>query len=268
MNHHTNADSKTLPLGFRYIFFKGEPTVEIRDLLNRSVVEASVVIKDVPYIKYGLGYIEVLPLSGFGDYDVFCNEVRDYLRNYDPDYKTKLNYGLEKLRDSIDEYLEHAVKLESTEKLEVFFKTTEKKRSFLRHNDYYETDSWTALLIDDQNGMVVGHDHGIYETRKDGRVHSIHSYLQIRLDYQGRRLSIPFVSMTYSKLLEDVEMIELLNESRPRTKGASCYTQAAHNAGAIIFEGRKPLTLHECKTRRTEVRLYITRESDISTVEL
>lgn len=250
--------SASLPEGFRFVFFEGTPPPEIQELLNQSN-EVISWKETAPFINFEDTPIQLEDETGFGDYILSPFPFGRFLTTSVQGYRTTPGRGKQEIR----EFVEDAILDLANENPSLIYYDTLEKQGLFKVGTNFDTDSWTSLLIKEsaegENDKVAGFYQGHYAKTASGEVYSTGSLIEIRPDFRGQGLCIPFTTLTYDSLLKKAQWISIYNVSRPMVVGCLCYSSAAKNIGATTFERGKPLNPATCKKRRTNKALTVTR---------
>lgn len=245
-----------LPPGFRFVFFEGDPNYELELLLRDSAKRISFE-EDGLFITFGGIPIQLMDITGFRDYEIEPGSLEMYLTTNVPNYAQKSPQERRVDQKLATEQILSAAKRNPSG---IYTKRYKKNVYFDPEPLYKGENAWVGLLIDTNINKVVGIYQGEYETSFPSLdIYSANSFIEIRPDYRGRGLCIPFAALTYETVMKRAKSINIVNASRPRSKGCSCYVRAAEEIGATTYENGNILSSMECKKRPTKRELRITR---------
>lgn len=104
-------------------------------------------------------------------------------------------------------------------------------------NLYHIPDRWISLMIDQEVEEMVGiyYGHVLYDNFGEG--HNELSRIEIRRDYRGRHLCIPFATFTYHSVVKEYKIKYFLIHNKAQNKGQAAYSygQAGINNGYEVY---------------------------------
>lgn len=109
---------------------------------------------------------------------------------------------------------------------------------------YSHPDIWMSLMIDQDNNEMVGIYYGHVLSDNFGQGHNELSRIEIRRDYRGRHLCIPFATFTYHSVVETYQITHFIihNNAQNKVQAAYSYGQAGFNNGYKVYINKREVT--------------------------
>lgn len=202
----------------------------------------------VPYVDYEGALIKI-KASYFPDkYKSDPYNIRKYITQaYPLIQKPDISSKTKEIRNNINAMLDGGSPILLVE---------EKVRHHFSPPQKLVQDQWMTVLYDLNNEMIAGIYYGEYNHKLS--IAPSDNYLEIHPLYRKRGLCVPFTAFTYSKVLERVNTMEILNETVPGIVGCHCYSKAAEKMGAHIYVTGEEIHPDQCEVKEIEDTMTLT----------
>lgn len=247
VNIHIGGGDDLEKMGYQYYFFHTEftPDEQFNELLRRSDIRIE---KDAieKYIIYD-GY-EIKVIQGNGNYKVNQWIIHQYAKSKNIISKEEIMKLVDEINSKLDK---HEFKINERQ-IRVIDYSFDVSNQFPIPNKFqrqYSIIPWVALLKHIESDKIIGYYAGNVVTDERGRRYNTGSIIELEQSYHGKHLCTPFVTKTYSSLINELKLEYLyISVAASNTKYAcNCYVKAAlFNKLRCFIDGVEITKYNEC----------------------
>lgn len=193
----------------------GDMLSNILTMLGAKILKSGTK-KSVP--RYHLNYLDNIRLDLFDDTSNLIKNMYEILRSYPQLTRQKIYNYIENNRDKI-------------------YVTYDTVDDFKMDSNMFRFNNWATFIEYVPEGIIVGYYSGeIF--KGDTSLRSINSAIELRPDFRGLSLCVPFCTHTYRYIVDTfhVNYIVIHIVSEMKLKAATCYYKSAKNNELFVLD--------------------------------